>query len=95
MASQSQQVILLFKKNFGVGDTQDSSAVSQESIAARPRIIPSQQIFSQAIPTTKPTDFVKDATFNAANGQRYYSQANPHIVYYSSIKLGAINLVES
>ena len=95
MASQSQQVILLFKKNFGVGDTQDSSAVSQESIAARSRIIPSQQIFSQAIPTTKPTDFVKDDTFNAANGQRYYSQANPHIVYYSSIKLGAINLFES
>ena len=95
MASQSQQVILLFKKNFGVGDTQDSSAVSQESIAARSRIIPSQQIFSQSIPTTKPTDFVKDDTFNAANGQRYYSQANPHIVYYSSIKLGAINLFES
>jgi hypothetical protein len=95
MASQSQQVTLLFKKNFGVGDTQDAAAVSQESIAARPRIIPSQQIFSQAIPTTKPTDFVKDGTFNATNGQRYYSQANPHIVYYSSIKLGAINLFES
>ena len=95
MASQSQEVTLLFKKNFGVADTQDANAVSQESIASRTRVIPSQQIFSQAIPTTKPTDFVKDGTFNAANGQRYYSQANPYIIYYSSIKLGAINLYES
>ena len=59
MASQAQQVTLLFKKNFGVADTQFANAVSQESIPSRPRIIPSVQIFGQPIPTTTPTDFIK------------------------------------
>ena len=50
MASESQQTTLLFKKNFGIADTKDTNTVSQEAVASRTRIIPSQQIFSQDIP---------------------------------------------
>ena len=32
--SQAQQITLLYKKNFGVTDTQGAAAVSQESITS-------------------------------------------------------------
>ena len=83
MASQAQQVTLLFKKNFGVANTQDANSVSQESIPSRTRIIPSVQIFGQPIPTTTPTDFIKDNSYTSAFGQRYTSQSYPYITYYS------------
>jgi len=95
MASQAQQVILLFKKNFGVADTQDANAVSQESIPSRPRIIPSIQIFGQPIPTTTPSDFIKDNSYSSVFGQRYTSASYPYITYYSSITMSSINLYES
>ena len=95
MASQSQQTTLLFKKNFGVADTKDTNTLSQEAVASRTRIIPSQQIFSQDIPTTVPTDLVKDISFPSIKGQRWYSAANNYIVYYSSIRLSSLVSQES
>ena len=95
MASESQQTTLLFKKNFGIADTKDTNTVSQEAVASRTRIIPSQQIFSQDIPTTVPTDLVKDVSFPSIKGQRWYSAANNYIVYYSSIRLSSLVSQES
>ena len=95
MASQAQEVTLLFKKNFGVADTQDANAVSQESIPSRTRIIPSVQIFGQPIPTTTPSDFIKDNSYSSVFGQRYTSASYPYITYYSSITMSSINLYES
>ena len=93
MASDSQKITLLYKKNFGVTDTQDTAAVSQESITSRSRIIPSIQIFQQPIPTALPTDFVRDFTFT--KGQRWTSATYPHIVKYVTVTLKHINLYES
>ena len=95
MATTTQQLTLLYKKNFGVADTKDTNTVSQEGISSRPRIIPSLQVLQQAIPVTVPSDFVKDNSFSALKGQRYTSASYPYIVYYSSIALTHINLYES
>ena len=95
MASQQQEVTLLYKKNFGVADTQDTKAVGQESIPSRPRIIAAQQILAQPIPIAAPLDLQKDTNFASSNGERWTSVTTPYIVYYSSIRLGAINLYES
>jgi hypothetical protein len=95
MASQQQEVTLLYKKNFGVADTQDSKAVVQESIPSRPRIIAAQQILAQPIPISAPIDLQKDTSFASSNGERWTSVTTPYIVYYSSIRLAAINLYES
>ena len=93
MASDSQKITLLYKKNFGVTDTQGTAAVSQESITSRARIIPSIQIFQQSIPTALPTDFVRDFSFT--KGQRWTSATYPHIVKYLNVTLKHINLFES
>ena len=93
MASDSQKITLLYKKNFGVTDTQGTAAVSQESITSRARIIPSIQIFQQPIPTTLPTDFTRDFSFT--KGQRWTSATYPHIVKYVNVTLKHINLFES
>ena len=93
MASDSQKITLLYKKNFGVTDTQGTAAVSQESITSRARIIPSIQIFQQSIPTALPTDFVRDFSFT--KGQRWTSATYPHIVKYINVTLKHINLFES
>ena len=93
MASDSQKITLLYKKNFGVTDTQGTAAVSQESITSRARIIPSIQIFQQPIPTALPTDFTRDFSFT--KGQRWTSASYPHIVKYINVTLKHINLYES
>jgi len=93
MASDSQKITLLYKKNFGVTDSQTTAAVSQESITSRARIIPSIQIFQQSIPTNLPTDFVRDFSFT--KGQRWTSAAYPYIVKYVTVTLKHINLYES
>ena len=93
MASDSQKITLLYKKNFGVTDTQGTAAVSQESITSRARIIPSIQIFQQPIPTALPTDFTRDFSFT--KGQRWTSATYPHIVKYLNVTLKHINLFES
>ena len=90
MASDSQKITLLYKKNFGVTDTQGTAAVSQESITSRARIIPSIQIFQQPIPTALPTDFTRDFSFT--KGQRWTSASYPHIVKYINFTLKHINL---
>ena len=67
MASQTQQVILLYKKNFGLADTADGRSIAQESISSRSRVIPSIQILQQPIPITVPNDFVRDFTLQMVN----------------------------
>ena len=93
MASDSQKITLLYKKNFGVTDTQGTAAVSQESITSRARIIPSIQILQQPIPTALPTDFTRDLSFT--KGQRWTSASYPYIVKYVNVTLKHINLYES
>ena len=89
MASESQQVELLFKKYSGVGDAYPGLSVNKEvPVGARPGIFTSQ-IYAQTIPSVAPTDLSQDGTFS--NGERWVSTAYPHIVQYRYLTLGAIN----
>ena len=94
--TDSQKIELIYKKiSGGVPDANPGSSILQEpQISARPRIIPSLQIFSQSIPSSAPTDLIVDNTFptspNYTTGTKSYSQANPHIVYYSGVTLGTV-----
>ena len=66
MSSDTQKVELLFKKYSGAVDAYVGVAVGGEPpVSARPRIIPSLQLFSQDIPATAPLagDLTTDGTF--------------------------------
>jgi hypothetical protein len=89
MASEAQQLELLFKKYSGVGDAYPGLSVNKEvPVSARPGIFTSQ-IYAETIPSVAPTDLIQDGTFS--NGQRWVSTANPHIVQYRYLTLGSIN----
>jgi len=93
MATDQVKVDLLYKKFLGVPDGFPlTSAASEASGSARPRIIPSLQIFQQMIPSVAPTDLTK-ATFTALNGigERWISTSYPYIVNYRNLKLYEVN----
>ena len=85
MSTDSQKVEVLFKKYLGAGDAYPGLSEDQDvPVNARPKIIPSLQILSQAIPSVAPTDLVLDGGYSGG-GQRYTSSAYPHIVKYSNL----------
>ena len=89
MATSAQQLEILFKKYFGVVDAYPGSSVGAEPpVSARPRVIPSLQVFSQAIPSSAPNDLSTDGTFT--NGVRKTSTLYPHIVQYQNVTLASV-----
>lgn len=113
MASTNDKLDFLYKKSLNIafgspptGTTFGSNLTdpaAETSGFNRPRVFPYTQLFQQYIPSTAPTDLIKDTTFGSgANGTlsslagsttaatscgRYYSSAYPHIVKYIGIKL--------
>jgi len=93
MATDQLKVDLLYKKFLGVPDAFPLiSAASEASGSARPRIIPSLQVFQQSIPAVAPID-VTQATFTALNGsgEKWISTSYPYIVNYRNLKLYEVN----
>jgi len=86
---------ILYKKYLGLTDTQPNNQTpTAETGMYRPAVIPSLQMYSQAIPSVAPVDFIIDSTFSPANGipssnstSRYTSILYPHIAQYNYLKL--------
>ena len=54
---------------------------------ARPRIIPSSQLYNQPIPDTPPTDLTEVAFNNDLAEKKQVSTTYPHIAKYTRIRL--------
>jgi hypothetical protein len=99
LLSDSVTTSLLFKKYLGIASTDPAAEYSQESSgSARPKVVPSLQLFKESIPSsvTAGGTLVADLSFNAANAglspapTRSYFSAYPHIVKYENIPLKSI-----
>jgi hypothetical protein len=91
MSSDTEKLEYLYKKSFGYPNAYPGTRMYSESAGnARPRIIPSIQVFTQPILPVAPTDLTVDTSFNPAYGARYTSAASPHIVKYEKLLLKAL-----
>lgn len=91
MSSDTEKLEYLYKKSFGYPNAYPGVRMYSESAGnARPRIIPSLQIFSQPIPPVAPSDLTADLSFDPAYGVRYTSSLSPHIVKYEKLLLKAV-----
>ena len=91
MSSDTEKLEYLYKKSFGYPNAYPGVRMYSESAGnARPRIIPSLQIFTEPIPPVAPSDLTADSSFDPAYGTRYTSSSSPHIVKYEKLLLKAV-----
>jgi hypothetical protein len=111
--SSTDQLTFLYKKYFGVANAKGvSTSTSLEyPISARQKVIPSLQLYKNAVPATAPLsgNYTEDTAFTTANSgltiatgyapKRYVHSTYPHIVKYENIPLisppGFVNALRS
>lgn len=87
MASDSDILTTLFKKNQGYANTGTAKALNQEAILSE-GYVSATRLALQAVPSLEPSDLITDSTWT--NGTRKYSTASPWIVKYTDVPLAGV-----
>jgi hypothetical protein len=85
---------ILFKKAYGLADAFPNQSATLETVANRPAVFPTYQIYQQTIPTSAPASDLTTVSFTPANGTiagktttKQSSTSYPYIVKYSYLQL--------